>query len=83
MMEAGMVATVEPLKIAGICHRDDAGPDDPPYYVIFHRNVGGPQCLALHKMNDCNCWCSPLLVAPEDSRREVFQQQFEGMKRLN
>lgn len=78
-----MAATVEPLKIAGVCHRDDAEPDDPPYYVIFHRNVGGDQLRVLHKMNDPDCWCSPLLVAPEDSRREVFRNQFENMKRLN
>jgi hypothetical protein len=79
-----MAATItEPLKIAGAVQVRDPGPDDPPYLIVFHRDIGGDQLRPKHRLNDPDCWCAPLTIALEDSRREVFRQQFEGLKRLN
>lgn len=72
------------VKIAGVCPVRDPDPNGPNFDVILHRDVGGPQLRDKHRLNDPNCWCAPLRVNPDlDPRREVYQQQFAGLKRLN
>jgi hypothetical protein len=77
------VGNVE-IRIAGAVPVRDPGPDDPPYNIVLHRDVGGPYLRERHDVNNPKCWCAPLVVNPDlDPRREVYRQQFEGLKRLN
>lgn len=75
--------STEPPKIAGAVQVPNADPDDPQYLIIFHRDVGGPQLRDKHQLNNPRCWCDPLTVVPEDSRRGVFRDRFAAMRVLN
>jgi hypothetical protein len=34
-------------------------------------------------MHNPKCWCHPLVVSQEDSKRSVYQEAFAAMKLLN
>lgn len=75
--------TSQEMRIAGAEKVRDQEPDDPPFFVIIHRDVGGDKLRGRHNIHSRHCWCEPLVVAPEDSRRSVYGERFQSLKRLN
>ncbi len=71
------------LRICGGLEVRDREEDDPPYFAIIHRDVGGPEMRDRHRHHDRNCWCAPIVMGPEDARRQVNKDQFDGLKRLH